>query len=105
LLRTTKATAGTALRVAVRGLRKTLDRRFTTQAHIGDRKEVSIMFTGSNASIIRRMRTADEIAIELAQRINRELNYQIQRRILSLPRETLQRVPGLPLLRSSRGCA
>lgn len=87
-------------------LRKTLDRRFTTQAHIGDRKEGSIMFTGSNASVIRRIRTADEIAIELAQRINRELNYQVPARILSLPLgQRVQCVPGLPLLRPSRACA
>src|SRR5581483_4602583 len=87
-------------------LRKTLDRRFTTQANIGDRKEGSIMFRGSNASIVRRMRTADEIAIELAQRINRELNYQIPARILWFPSDqAVQRVPALPLLRSSRACA
>ncbi len=65
------------------------------------------MFTGSNASIIRRMRTADEIAIEIAQRMNRELHDQLRpRRILSLrPRQPVRSVPGLPLLRSRQACA
>jgi hypothetical protein len=31
------------------------------------------MFTGSNASIIRRMQNADTIAIETVARLNREL--------------------------------
>jgi hypothetical protein len=65
------------------------------------------MFTGSNASIIRRIRAADEIAIEIAQRINRELHDQLRpRRILLLPRRPpAQSIPGLPLLRSPRECA
>jgi hypothetical protein len=58
------------------------------------------MFTGSNASVIRRMRDADEMAMETAARINRELHDQAPADRIALlpPRKPAQSVPSLPLL-------
>ena len=65
------------------------------------------MFTGSNASIIRRMQRADEVAIEIATRLNRESHDEMidKRSTLLLPvRKPARSVPSMPLLRS-RVCA
>ena len=65
------------------------------------------MFTGSNASINRRMQRADEVAIEIATRLNRESHDEMidKRSALLLPaRKPARSVPSMPLLRS-RVCA
>lgn len=65
------------------------------------------MFTGSDASIIRRMQNADMIAIEAAARLNRELYDEMTDKWITLLipiRKPARSAPGLPLLRS-RACA
>ncbi len=52
------------------------------------------MFTGSNATVIRRMQSADEIAMQTAVRLHRDLQESSAVPVVSLPiRKPAQRIP------------